>query len=183
MKQLLFVALVALITACSSPRYAANFHYYKSNPELAGGNGVMKTQESIIAPIEPEKLVASTNKRSTRLMEKTPIPIEPMASGTGKVVAADQVRKAYFQMNKAERHDLRKALKAVLKNKAVTHPSNAPRSGQSWWQGWDQDLKLAAIFGAIGTTAMIIYVEPFFVIGVVALIVGLVFFIKWFVRQ
>jgi len=181
MKQLLFVALVALITACSSPRYAANFHYYKSNPDLARGNGVMKTQESIIAPIEPEKLVASANNKSTGVIEKTPTPIVPM--GIGKVVAADHVRKAYFQMNKAERHDLRKALKAVLKNKAVTHPSNAPRSGQSWWQGWDQDLKLAAIFGAIGTTAMIIYVEPFFVIGVVALIVGLVFFIKWFVRQ
>ena len=177
MKQLFFVVL-ALMTACSSSRYAANFHYYKSNPEMAGGYGVIKTQESILRPIEPEKLVASANKELTQVSEKTPVPI-----AIGTVAAAEQVRKAYFQMNKAQRNDFRKATKAVLKNNAATHHSNSPRSGQSWWQGWDQDLKLAAIFGAIGTTAMIIYVEPFFVIGVAALIVGLVFFIKWFSRQ
>ena len=118
--------------------------------------------------------MASAKGESIRVLEKTPLTA---------VAGAEQVRKTYFQLSKAERKDVRKALKAVLKNKAVIYSPNPARSGGSWWQGWDQDLKLAAVFGAIGTTAMIIYVEPFFIIGAVALIIGLVFFIKWFVRQ
>ena len=86
-------------------------------------------------------------------------------------------------MNKAERKNLRQALKSVLKNNAAIHSANSANSGRQWWQGWDQDLKLAAIFGAIGTVALIIYVEPFWIIAAVALIIGLVFLIKWFVRQ
>jgi hypothetical protein len=180
MKQLLFVALVALMTACSASRYAANFHYYKPNPELAGGYGVIKTQKPAITPIEPEKLVASAGMESMPVLEKTPIPI-----AIGTLAGAEQVRKAYFQMNKAERKYVQNAVKSELKKQIQLKKNSkaAPARGRGWWQGWDQDLKLAAIFGAIGTVAFIIYVEPFWIIAAVALIIGLVFFIKWFVRQ
>jgi hypothetical protein len=175
MKKILFLAIIGLSAACSPSRYAAHFHYYKSNMESAGGHSEGKTQESVITPIEPEKLVASASNETLRGAETAPV----------TAAAAEQIRKTYSQMNKAERTNLRKALKSVLKNSAAIRSANAAsaRSGRNWWQGWDQDLKLAAIFGAIGTVAFIIYVEPFLVIAAVALIIGLVFFIKWFVRQ
>ena len=175
MKKIFFLTLICLLAACSSSRYAAHFHNYKSNIELASGYDNVKTQESIITPIEPEKLEASTNNETVRAAEKNQI----------TTVAVEQIRKTYSQMNKTERATFRKALKSVLKNNTVIRSAKAApaRSGRNWWQGWDQDLKLAAIFGAIGTVAFIIYVEPFLVIAAVALIIGLVFFIKWFVRQ
>ncbi len=121
--------------------------------------------------------MASTSSETARVEAETP-------SATG--VDAEQIRKAYFKMTKAERKEVRKAIKSVLKNNAMIRPANAAnsaRSGRGWWQGWDQDLKLAAIFGAIGTVVFIIYTDPFWIIAAVALIIGLVFFIKWFIRQ
>lgn len=173
MKQILFVTIVGLMAACSSSRHAANFHYYKSNSEPAGGYGELKPRETI-TPIQPEKLVASTNNETTRVAETTPLTT---------VIASEQIRKTYLQMNKVERKNLRNALKVGLKKQLQLTKNSDAAAPRGWWQGWDQDLKLAAIFGAIGTTAMIIYTEPFFIIGAVALIIGLVFFIKWFVRQ
>jgi hypothetical protein len=177
MKKILFVALVSLMTGCSSSRYAAHFQYYKTNNGFAGRNSEMKPGESVITPIEPEKLVASTHNETARVTAETP---------STTLVAAEQVRKTYFQMSKVERKNLRKALKSALKNNTAIHsanPASSAHSGRQWWQGWDQDLKLAAIFGAIGTVAFIIYTEPFWIIAAAALIIGLVFFIKWFVRQ
>lgn len=47
----------------------------------------------------------------------------------------------------------------------------------------DNDLKLAAIFGAVGIVALIISGDVFYIIGGIALIIGVVFFVKWLVRQ
>jgi hypothetical protein len=47
----------------------------------------------------------------------------------------------------------------------------------------DPDLKLAAIFGSIGVVALIIGGDVFAIIGGIAMIVGLVFFVRWLVRQ
>jgi hypothetical protein len=168
--------MVTLVAACSSSRYAANFHYYKSNTALDGGYGDIKPRQPVITPIEPEKLVASARQESTWVSEK--------ASLTTAAVV-ERARKAYFQMNKAERKYVKNAVRSELKKQIQLKKKSraSPSRGRGWWQGWDQDLKLAAIFGAIGTTGIIIAVEPFFIIGVVALIIGLVFFIKWFARQ
>jgi hypothetical protein len=49
----------------------------------------------------------------------------------------------------------------------------------------DDDLKLAIIFGAIGITFAVLggINTVFWVIGVIGLIVGLVFFIRWISTQ
>jgi hypothetical protein len=49
----------------------------------------------------------------------------------------------------------------------------------------DDDLKLAIIFGAIGVTLAILggINTVFWVLGVIGLVVGLVFFIHWISRQ
>ncbi len=48
---------------------------------------------------------------------------------------------------------------------------------------WDEDLKLATIFGAVGITGLIIGGNVFNIIGAIALVIGVVFFVKWIIRQ
>ncbi len=47
----------------------------------------------------------------------------------------------------------------------------------------DKDLKLAAIFGAVGIVALLIGGDVFWVIGGIALLIGVVFFVMWLARQ
>ncbi len=49
----------------------------------------------------------------------------------------------------------------------------------------DHDLKLAIIFGAVGLTLTLFggVNEVFWILGVIAFVVGVVFFVKWVVRQ
>jgi hypothetical protein len=46
-----------------------------------------------------------------------------------------------------------------------------------------QDMKLAAIFGAVGIVLLIIGGDVLTIIGAVALLVGLYFFIRWLIHQ
>jgi hypothetical protein len=49
----------------------------------------------------------------------------------------------------------------------------------------DNDLKLAAIFGAVGIVGLMLggATDVFWIIGGIALLVGVVFLVKWLVRQ
>ena len=49
----------------------------------------------------------------------------------------------------------------------------------------DNDLKLAIIFGAVGLTLTLFggINEAFWILGVISIVVGVVFLIKWLVRQ
>jgi hypothetical protein len=49
----------------------------------------------------------------------------------------------------------------------------------------DSDLKMAIIFGAVGLTLTLFggINEAFWVLGVIAIVVGVVFLVKWLVRQ
>jgi hypothetical protein len=49
----------------------------------------------------------------------------------------------------------------------------------------DQDLKMAIIFGAVGLTLTLFggINEAFWILGVIAIVVGVVFLVKWLVRQ
>src|SRR5258706_6215586 len=92
MKKILFLSIIGLSAACSSSRYAAHFHNYKSNMELASRYDNVKTGESIITPIEPEKLVASTENVTVRAAEKN----------QGTSVAARPARKTYSHLINTE---------------------------------------------------------------------------------
>jgi preprotein translocase subunit SecF len=105
-------------------------------------------------------------------------PVVLPAVGTQK-----DVKKAYNQLTKEEkkkvRQLLKKEIKAILKNsKKNANTVTTQISGDM-----DHDLKLAAIFGAVGLVGLLIGGNFFGVIGAVAMIIGLVFFVKWLMRQ
>ena len=105
------------------------------------------------------------------------IVVTPTAVAETKFVSS-KVVKTYVQMNKSERKALRVEIKKQIKSSVKIQKVTKVQSGNI-----DHDLKLAAIFGAVGVVGLIIYTSPFNIIGAIALIIGVVFFVKWLVRQ
>ncbi len=146
-----------MVASCSAPRYTAHFHNARPGAAVA------------IAPadlaVQPEQVIAS--------LAETPVVAAP--------APAAEVRKTYVQMNKAERHALRQQVKAEVKQ-YVKAKKDYAKSAQAA-KAMDHDLKLAAIFGAVGLVGLLIGGDVFWLIGGIAMIIGVVFFVKWLVRQ
>jgi len=169
MKKSLYVVVVAIIaSACGSPKYTASFNSYDKQPanyqaNANPGNIVVET-----APIaEPDQLLASTSNAPVELKAET----------------KEEVRKTYLQMTKSERKELRTYLRSDIKSYVKEQKKNLGVESTKATAGMDNDLKLASIFGAVGVVAMIIGGDVFWIIGGIALIIGVVFFVKWLVRQ
>jgi len=164
MKKLLYL-IVIVACACSSPKYTASFNKYdKGNVSSTKSEAVVEEQTIVVA--QPEQLLTSTSSVPVEL-ETTP---------------KTEVRKTYIQMTKTERKALRTHLKSDIKSYVKEQKKNFSVDSTDA-SSWDDDLKLAAIFGVVGLVAMIIGGDVFWVIGTIALIIGVVFFVKWLIRQ
>ncbi len=163
-----FLLALVMISSCSAPKYAYHFDHHDYKAGKKGANKVSASDESIV--INPETLLAS--KENTIL-------ITEFNNNANEEVAAPvaSVRKTYLQMTNSERKEFRGELKKYLKHKKET--VKAAKSTNAM----DSDLKLAAIFGAVGLVALIISGDVFYIIGGIAMIIGVVFFVKWLVRQ
>jgi len=164
----IFYSLCALIliASCSSPKYAYNFDHY--NYQSAKKNKVASVEQTSLPALQPELLVASNDDSFVPVAEPTKEELETTVS---------EVRKTYLQMDKSERKEFRKDVKNFIKEKKESIKAVKKTNAM------DNDLKLAAIFGAVGIVALIISGDVFYIIGGIALIIGVVFFVKWLVRQ
>jgi predicted deacylase len=86
-------------------------------------------------------------------------------------------------MSRAERKEFRKEAKALIKAYIQAKKSGDEVKATEAVMAMDQDLKMAAIFGAVGIVALIIGGDVFWIIGGIALIIGVVFFVLWLSRQ
>lgn len=170
----LSLVCVALCAACSAPKMAYKFDYHDYNAgrkakdvkqEVASNPGPM--------PVQPEALVAMepTNDKPASSIESIEKP---------SVIAEG---KTYENMTKKERHELRKELKKEIKQIVKKNKDNTTNAEAA--KALDKDLKFAAIFGAVGIVGLILggISVAFAVIGGIALIIGIVFFVKWLIRQ
>ena len=169
---LLILVALAFMASCSSPKYTYNFDHYNYN----GGKKKTSSVNDVIAndgpqAIQPEMLTASAAVET---------PSAEITLPTTEAKAAP-VKKTYAQMTKVERKALRSYLKAEVKNKIQT--KKASIESVSSTNGMDGDLKLATIFGAVGIAGLIIGGDVFYIIGGLALLIGVVFFVKWVIRQ
>lgn len=173
MKKILYVLVVAIIaSACSSPKYTASFNSWdkRVDNQVAATQVTTVIAEPVTEPVtiaQSEQLMASTSN--------APVDI--------KSAPKEEVRKTYIQMTKTERKALRTHLKSEVKTYVKEHKRNLSVESTNATSGMDNDLKLAAIFGAVGVVAMFIGGDVFWIIGGIALIIGVVFFVKWLVRQ
>ena len=172
------VGLMLIIASCSSPRYSYNFDYYDYNSgrkELSKAQSKVSLLTTEIDPLKLEKneLVAAAEvdkKKSDQLY----------VSDGGKASA-----RTVKDLSKEEVKKLRSELKHYIKDHSKKMKSGLEPAGVNATKQLDNDLKLAIIFGAIGITFAILggINTVFWVIGVVGLIVGLVFFIRWISTQ
>jgi hypothetical protein len=168
-RTLLFLAAVAFLASCSTPKYSYNFDHYNYN---AGKKKAVASELSAndgLQAIQPEMLTAST---------RTEISSTSMA--TPSVEKSTPSKKTYSQLTKTERTEIKNSVKEI--KKAIKAEKKGVKATDST-KKIDHDLKLAAIFGAVGIVALIISGQVFYIIGGIALIIGVVFFVKWLIKQ
>jgi len=165
MKKIIYLLTAVMFAACSSPKYTASFNSY----DTPSGYRPVKAAEAPVTAINSPELLASTSN--------TPVEIKREVGST------TEVHKTYVQMSKTERKVLRNHLRSEIKTYVKDQKEKlSPKSAEAT-NGMDSDLKLAAIFGAVGLVALIIGGDVFWIIGGIAMLIGVVFFVKWLVRQ
>lgn len=170
-RTLLYLAAIVFMASCSAPKYSYNFDHYNYNAgkkKASGDINVVKNDGP--QAIQPELLTASTSN-VIEIAEVAPT-VESKAA---------PVKKTYVQMTKVERKELRTYLKAEIKDNSTAKKASVESVSAA--KGMDSDLKLAAIFGAVGIVALIISGQVFYIIGGIAMLIGVVFFVKWLIRQ
>src|SRR5690606_39816577 len=80
--------------------------------------------------------------------------------------------RSYKEMSRAERKEFRKEAKALIKTYIKAKKEGDEVKAAQAAQAMDHDLKMAAIFGAVGIVALIIGGDVFWIIGGIALIIG-----------
>lgn len=169
-RTLLVLAGLAFMAACSSPKYTYNFGHYNCHAGMKKETAPALTSNDGPQPIQPELLTASAGNEVGFVETATPA-IENKAVST---------KKTYGQMTKAERKEVRSSVKEIKK---VIEAEKEGIKESASTKGMDHDLKLAAIFGAVGIIALIISGQVFYIIGGIAMLIGVVFFVKWIIRQ
>ena len=183
-KYLLLVSSVLLLASCSTPKYAYYFdHYdYNSGKKKAESEKSLIAQNQLATPstsplqINEEAVVASAESRI--------VPVEK-ASVTVSVEDQKVFLAKYTAMSKSEKKEFRKELRSEVKNvvKAKKSGKNVDSIAES--KALDRNLKMALIFGIVG---IILYAlsgasPVFWILGVVATVVAIVFFIQWIAEQ
>jgi len=160
-----FLLAIVVLASCSAPKYALMYdHHYGADKKQS----VAAKEVSPLA-INSQELVASTSSE--------PAILAPSES-TGVMV-----EKTYLQMTKLERKALRTHLRSEIKSYVSAKKADTTQGIHHTAGGMDNDLKLAAIFGAVGIVGLIIGGNVFNIIGGIALLIGVVFFVKWLIRQ
>ncbi len=165
--QITVLLAIVVLASCSAPKYSYYFDHHNYN---AGKKQVEAANEKSPISVDPQMMAASTSE----------VPVVMSESKTELTVAPVE-RKTYRQMNKSERKILRHQMKKEIKSYIAEKKKN--NSIQATHAGMDNDLKLAIIFGAIGIVLLIIPGTVPLVLGSIALIIGVVFFVKWIIRQ
>ncbi len=172
LNKILFIALgTMLIAACSTPKYTYQFDRYDYN---SGRKATVIAEDNQLSPLAVDPAMLSAD-----------VVDAPVGNPTHEIQdARNTLAKKYNDMSKTERKEFRQQVKKEFKQyvKAMRKGDmNAP----SETEVMDNDLKLAIIFGAVGLTLSLFggINEAFWILGVIAIVVGVVFLIKWLVRQ
>jgi len=161
---------VILLAACSTPKYTYYFDHYdygkkkKSSPENAVVVVEQPVQESVLK-IDETTLTASANENEIVVAETTP------------TITKEEAVAKIQSMSKEERKELKREVKRYVKeNKKEIKEGKASKAMAN-------DVKLAAIFGVIGIVLLIIGGDVLYILGAVALLIGLYFFVRYLMRQ
>ncbi|HEX5170539.1 MAG TPA: hypothetical protein VFW11_15285 [Cyclobacteriaceae bacterium] len=174
-KYLSLMAAGLILASCSSPKYTYYFDRqdYNAGKKQNARESLALTEKQEESKIEsplkldPQTLVASADNSAAVLNESK----------------AEVASKSYKEMTKTEKKEFRKEAKTLIKSYVKAKKAGDEVKAAEAAAAMDHDLKLAAIFGAVGIVALIIGGDVFWIIGGIALIIGVVFFVLWLSRQ
>jgi len=169
-----------LLVSCSSLRYTYNFDYYDYN---SGRKKLPDTHVNEPLPVNNSEPLKLDGNQLVAAAEPVVVMDPRQKSSIPKDMRA--TAKAYKDLSRAEKKGLRNELKDYIKNQSKERKNLDEGATVHATKQLDDSLKLAIIFGAIGITFAILggINTVFWVIGVIGLIVGLVFFIRWISTQ
>jgi Flp pilus assembly protein TadB len=166
----LFLIVMLIVSACSTPKYTASFTDYSNTQQHVSKNSrAITVQEDTSLPEE------------TLLASNSAIPVE---SNYAKSMEAISLKASAFKPDKKDRKEAIKKLRSDVKEYVKQQKTLAKKEMYQDFQ-WDNDLKLAAIFGAAGLVGVLLggISVVFSIIGGIALIIGVIFFVQWVIRQ
>jgi hypothetical protein len=173
-KNLIVVLASVLLASCSAPKYAYKFDYHDYN---AGRKEKQAAKEVASNPgpvaVQPELLVAEVDViTADKPADAQVVPSKP--------------KTAPLMISKAERKEMVKNLKATVKNmKNLKRQGDVIQTDQAK-KVMDHDLKMSLVFLLIAILAGALYgVSPWLagIVGTVAFIVAVYFFIVWLTKQ
>lgn len=181
-KCLLLFASVFMLAACSAPKYAYYFdHYdYNSGKKKAEAPETIIAQNRLSAPemsplqIDQDAVVANAESRIKKI-DRAPVTVKDKES----------FEKKYSAMSKSEKKEFKKELKSEIKKYIKAKKSGDNIASVDKTKAMDHDLKMALIFGAvaIGLSLFGGVNSVFWVLGVVATVIAIVFLILWLSKQ
>jgi hypothetical protein len=183
MKNILLFALgLLLLAACSTPKYAYYFDHYdynsgkKKSPVTTVASSLQSQDAAPINPllIDQPSFVASAEA-------KTVSNAVPSTATVDKSLLSEKYSSLSKEEKKAFRAEVKTAIKDYKKLKKDMKSGNSVKETQVM----DYNLKMAIIFGAVALTLSFFggVNSIFWIVSVVALVVGVVFFIKWIAEQ
>ncbi|HLT81197.1 MAG TPA: hypothetical protein VKZ86_09200 [Cyclobacteriaceae bacterium] len=188
MTRFLIPLAAVFLAACSTPKYTYLFDKYDYNSGRYATASVKATSQEEDAAMtstiseSPLRLDADALLANADLEAPAPLLRTERAPVATAVVEEEPV-KSYKEMTRAERREFRKEAKALVKTYIKAKKEGDEVKAAAAAQAMDHDLKMAAIFGAVGIVALIIGGDVFWIIGGIALIIGVVFFVLWLSRQ
>lgn len=189
-KYLLLVAGVVFLASCSSPKYAYYFDHYDynsgkkkvetSDAQLAQTNFATPVPEMSPLQINQDNVTANAESR-IRNVEKIPTVVKEEVLMEQKAL----LEQKYTSLTKAEKRAFRKELKSEVKSIIKAKKNGEDIKSIMEKKAMDQDLKMALIFGVVGIllSAFGGVNSIFWILGTVAVVIGLVFLIIWIGKQ
>ena len=181
-KNTLYIVTLILLASCSAPKYSYYFDHYDYN---AGKKKLNNEQLSVVKSENPsaEALSQDQAARLGVADSRNEAEMNQTTSVEKEIAAPVEVQKSYKEMTKAEKKEFRKEAKALVKSYIKAKREGDEVKAAEAAKGMDKDLRLAAIFGAVGIVSLLIGGDVFYVLGAIALIIGVVFFVMWLTRQ
>jgi hypothetical protein len=165
--RLLLFAAALVLAACSSPKYTYEFskHNYHAGKKQ---QLVENTQQPVLASSENSSTIATTE----------------VAVPAVTTLTKETIKNTFKNLSKEDRVALKKEIKKEVKQYLKAVKKSDVKSVNAT-QAMDKDLKMAAIFGSVGLVLTFLggVNSVFWVLGVIAIVIGVVFFIKWLSRQ
>lgn len=178
-KYFLLVLSLAVLASCSSPKYTYNFDHYDYNSGKKQSVAAAEITSDAPAVVKESPVSTSADAMTASIAEKSNVDV----AVADMKVKQEAAMKAYKAMSKEEKKAFRKEAKTQIKQYVKAAKAGDKTQMAEASKAMDQDLKLAAIFGAVGLVALLIGGDVFWVIGGIALLIGVVFFVMWLARQ